>query len=169
LGIAGTLLGALGGAAVQGRAARRQAAAQEEIEVRHRVRDERRAAFAGFLEHCNQAKRSHFNMVQFHELSQPRGSRELPDNLQAADRDAVEGLTRAGAMVAITGPDEIHRLMMAILEDIVAMSKACRNPDMTWNERRRQFNQAADRRDAALGRFIQEARNVLSAPDRPRH
>lgn len=71
-------------------------------------------------------------------------------------------------MVVITGPDEMHRLAMVILENLVAMSKACLNPDMAWNERRRQFNEAADRRDAALGRFIQEARIVLSTPDRPR-
>jgi hypothetical protein len=54
LGIIGTLLGALGGAWFQGLSARRQLREQAAAQVKHQLRDERRAAFADVLDRCDQ-------------------------------------------------------------------------------------------------------------------
>jgi hypothetical protein len=39
---------------------------------------------------------------------------------------------------------------------------------LEWSERTRRGNEATERHYAARARFIQEARKVLSSPDRPR-
>ncbi|GAA5029240.1 hypothetical protein [Streptomyces siamensis] len=54
LGIAGTLAGVLGGAYVQAGAGRKQVLDQETVDVRHRLREERRLAFAAVLDRCDE-------------------------------------------------------------------------------------------------------------------
>jgi hypothetical protein len=54
LGIIGTLAGALGGAWLQGLSARRQLTGQAAAQVKHRLREERQAAFAAVLDRCDQ-------------------------------------------------------------------------------------------------------------------
>jgi hypothetical protein len=62
MGIAGTRAGALGGALIQGRIIRRQVRDQEAVDLRHRLQQERQAAFAAVLDRCSEIETT-FNPI----------------------------------------------------------------------------------------------------------
>lgn len=165
LGVAGTLAGALGGAIVQGRVLRRQVRDQEAVDVRHRLREERRAAFAAVLDRCSEAE------ATFSPIIVARTQPGWDDNadhreLWAPTNAALEALRRAVTAVAITGPDSMADLAAAIHETVQAKANAMRLPAADFAQRVRMFGEHSTALEQAQRTFIQEARAVLAAPVR---
>lgn len=165
LGIAGTLAGALGGALVQGRALRRQVRDQEAVDVRHRLRDERRAAFAVVLDRCREVE------ATFGPIVVARVRPDWDDNadhrdLFAPTRAALNALEQSVTAVAITGPDRMADLASAIHKEARAKANAMSRPAADLAQRVRMFGEHSTTLEAARHDFIQEARTVLAAPGR---
>ncbi|MFH8406984.1 hypothetical protein ACH4FX_19605 [Streptomyces sp. NPDC018019] len=165
LGIAGTLAGALGGALVQGLAARRQVRDQEAVDIRHRLRDERRAAFAAVLDRCSEVE------TTFGPIIAARARPDWDDDadhreLWAPTNTALDALQRAVTTVAITGPDRMALLADAIHEEVRAKANSMRLPAADFAQRTRMFVEHSAALEEAQRDFIQEARAVLAAPVR---
>lgn len=165
LGIAGTLLGALGGALVQGRAIRRQVRDQEAADIRHRLREERRAAFVAVLDRCGDVEAV---------LPPVVAARARPDWDEEADhRDlwapvnaALEALRRSVVTVSVTGPDSMAELSSAIHGEARAMANSLRLPAADLAQRVRVFGEHRAALETARRDFVREARAVLAAPVR---
>ncbi|WP_424857666.1 hypothetical protein [Streptomyces sp. SAI-170] len=165
LGIAGTLAGALGGALVQGRVVRRQVRDQEAVDVRHRLRQERQAAFAAVLDRCGEAEAGFSSVITAR--AQP-GWEEGADHreLWAPTNAALEALQRSVTAVTITGPDSMADLAAVLHEEIRAMANALRLPAADFAQRVRMFGEHKVALEQARRDFVQEARTVLAAPER---
>ncbi|MCX5097471.1 hypothetical protein OOK36_54420 [Streptomyces sp. NBC_00365] len=164
LGIAGTLAGALGGALVQGRAIRRQVRDQEAVNIRHQLREERRAAFAAILDRCSEVEPTFGPIIV---------ARARPDWDDDADHGelwtptntALDALQWAVTTVSITGPDHMAHLANAIHEEVRAKANAMRLPAAAdLAQRVRMFGEHNTALEEAQRNFIREARTVLAAP-----
>ncbi|MGC4995255.1 hypothetical protein [Streptomyces sp. DT195] len=165
LGIAGTLAGALGGALVQGRAVRRQAQDQEAIDVRHRLREERRAAFAAVLDRCHEVEATFSPIIVAHarpDWDDQADHREL----WAPTNAAMDTLQRAVTAVAITGPECMADLASEIYAELLAKANAMRLPAMDLAQRAEMFGDHSAALKEALRNYIREARTALAAPPR---
>lgn len=165
LGIAGTLAGALGGAVVQSRAVRRQVRDQEAIDVRHRLREERRAAFAAVLDRCHEVEATFSPIIVAHarpDWDDQAGHREL----WAPTNAAMDTLQRAVTAVAITGPDSMADLASDIHEKQLAKANAMRLPAENFAQRVEMFGEHSTALKEVLHTYIREARTVLAAPAR---
>jgi hypothetical protein len=160
LGIIGTLLGALGGAWLQGLSARRQLREQAAAQVQHQLRDERRAAFAGILDRCDQVAEALGPVIA--DRVQSRLEEDAYRELWAAANAALRALQRAVTAVAITGPDRMAELASAIHDAVLAQADSMRVPDLPFDERTIAFAQAGAALEDARRRFVQEARAVLA-------
>lgn len=163
LGIAGTLAGALGGALVQGRVVRRQVRDQEAVDVRHRLREERRSAFAAVLDRCSEVE------ATFDSIIVARAQPDWDDGtdhrgLWAPTIAAVGALQRAVTTVALTGPDLMADLASVIHEEVLAKTNAMRLPAADFTQRVRMFAEHSTSLEQAQHNFIQEARTALSSP-----
>ncbi|MFI0901625.1 hypothetical protein [Streptomyces sp. NPDC020983] len=163
LGITGTLAGALGGALVQGRVTRRQVRDQEAVDVRHRLREERQAAFAAVLDRCSEVE------ATFGPIVVARAQPEWDDDadhqeLWAPTNAALHTLQRAVTAVAITGPDLMADLASAIHEEVLAKANAMRLPATDLAQRVRMFAEHSTALEQAQHDFSQEARTVLATP-----
>lgn len=163
LGIAGTLAGALGGAFVQARAGRKQVLDQETVDVRHRLRDERRIAFAAVLDRCDEVTAA---------LNPIIAARVQPDwrdegdhrQLWAPANEALRALQRAETSVRITGPDEMADMALAIYTASLTQANALRDPSLAFDERTSQYAAASTHLSGTIQRFVNAARRVLAAP-----
>jgi hypothetical protein len=160
LGIIGTLLGALGGAWLQGLSARRQLREQAAAQVKHQLRDERRAAFAGVLDRCDQVAEALGPIIadRVHSRLEEDSYREL----WASANAALRALQRAVTAVAITGPDRMAELGSAIYDAVLAQANSMRVPDLPFDERAKAFAQAGAAVENGRRSFVQEARAVLA-------
>ncbi|MFE1290871.1 hypothetical protein [Streptomyces sp. NPDC058751] len=157
--------GALGGALVQNRAIRRQVRDQEAVDIRHRLREERRAAFAAILDRCSEVEATFGPVI---------AARARPDWDDDADHrelwtptsTALDSLQRAVTAVAITGPDHMAHLADAIHEEVRARANAMRLPAADFAQRVRMFAEHGTVLEEAQRTFIQEARTVLATPMR---
>ncbi|MFE9642669.1 hypothetical protein ACFYO0_00620 [Streptomyces sp. NPDC006365] len=113
LGIGGTLSAGLIGPLLHARTARRQAQDQQAAQVRNRLRDERRAAFATFLDQCEAFRQS---MNSFIEARMAVEWRIEVDNRQLWEpaTAALGALRRTATNVAITGPAPMGELADAL-------------------------------------------------------
>ncbi|MFF4548627.1 hypothetical protein ACFY1J_31080 [Streptomyces sp. NPDC001406] len=166
LGIAGTLLGAFGGAWVQARTTRAQVVHQEWAEVRLRIRDERRAAYAAVLEHYDRSRQATSIVLQYRTDHGVRHT-EVPEDLRRDERVAVETFQRAVMDVAIAGPERMTTLADEIAAAIWDRVIAVANGQLDYEARVRDYNNSTTRGMNARIAFVEEARRVLSAPDRP--
>ncbi|WKX71289.1 hypothetical protein [Streptomyces sp. XD-27] len=165
LGIAGTLTGALGGALVQGWAIRRQVRDQEAVDVRHRLREERQAAFAAVLDQCGEVEATFGPIV---------AARARPDWDEDADHQelwaptnaALDALQRSVTTVTITGPDRMADLASTIHEEALAKANTMRLPAADFAQRLRMFVERSQALETAQHGFIREARAELDAPVR---
>ncbi|MFI5977731.1 hypothetical protein [Streptomyces sp. NPDC051452] len=165
LGIAGTLAGALGGAIVQGRLIRRQVQDQEAVDVRHRLREERQAAFVAVLDRCSEAEATFSSIIVAR--VQPGWDDDADHReLWAPTNAALEALRRAVTAVAITGPDSMADLASAIHEAVQAKANAMRLPAADFAQRVRMFGEHSTVLEQAQRNFIRQARAVLAAPAR---
>jgi hypothetical protein len=160
-GIAGTLGGALGGAWFASRAALRQVGAQEAVDVRHRLRDERRAAFSAVLDQCD-AVAAAVNPVILARMATDTDP-ETRRSAWNALNEALRALDRAVTAVEITGPDEVHRAAVAMHEAKYRGADSMRGPcpaDVSLM----QFAQSATEFETARAEFIAAAREALQQP-----
>lgn len=165
LGIAGTLAGALGGALVQSRVIRRQVRDQEAVDVRHRLREERQAAFAAVLDRCSETEAT-FGPIIVARVQPGWDDDASHQELWAPANAALDALQRAVTAVAITGPDSMADLASAIHEAVRAEANAMRLPAADFAQRARMFGEHSTALEQARRDFIQEARAVLAAPAR---
>jgi hypothetical protein len=162
LGIAGTLLGALGGAMIQGAFLRRQVRDQERVSVRNALRGERRLAYAAVLDHYDAFKSS------LSEVIAARVKPEWDDNVPHPElwsplNDSLAALKRSVTSVAITGPTRMAELSEAIYAAALAQADSMRGTGTPFMERTRQFAEASDAHELAHGCFIEAARAILGA------
>ncbi|MFF3884086.1 hypothetical protein [Streptomyces sp. NPDC001914] len=163
LGIAGTLAGALGGAFVQARAGRKQVHDQETVDVRHRLREERRLAFAAVLDRCDEVTSALGPIIlarvqpEWRDEGDHRG-------LWAPANEALSALQRAVTSVKITGPDEMMEHAAAVHDTLLAKANAMRAPGLNFAERTSAYAAASGELDVATQRFVDAARRVLAAP-----
>ncbi|WP_318205808.1 hypothetical protein [Streptomyces sp. SCL15-4] len=163
LGIAGTLMGALGGALVQGRVIRRQVRDQEAVDIRHRLRQERQTAFAAVLDRCSEVETSFGPIIMARARPDWRDDadhRELWDPTNAA----LDALQRAVTAVAITGPDRMADLAATIHEAVTAKANTMRMPAASFDQRVRMYAEHSTLLEEAQRSFVQEARTVLGTP-----
>jgi hypothetical protein len=165
LGIAGTLLGALGGSLVQARATRKQVIHQEEADVRLRIRDERRAAYSAVLDHYDRAKRAVGEVMQYR-TDHDAPSSGVPEDLRKTEREAVEDLQRAVMDVTIAGPPRMASLAERVLAAEWSLVIAVTDGRLDYQERVRGYNNALDEGRDARRHFVEEAHRVLAVPDR---
>ncbi|MFF9704683.1 hypothetical protein ACF1FE_26380 [Streptomyces griseofuscus] len=162
LGIAGTLAGALGGAVVQGRVTRRQVRDQEAVDLRHRLRQERQAAFAAVLDRCTEIETALTPVVLAYTCE--GDWQGAADSVLWAPVDAaLPALQRAVTAVAITGPDSMASRASAIQVAMLAKANTWRLAE-DFLERARLFAENTRALEQAQRDFIQEARTVLDAP-----
>ncbi|MFF9607422.1 hypothetical protein ACF1GY_34955 [Streptomyces sp. NPDC014684] len=165
LGIVGTLAGALGGALVQGRLVRRQVRDQEAVDVRHRLREERQAAFAAVLDRCSDVEATFSPIIAAR--VQPGWDDDADHReLWRPTNAALEALQRAVTAVAITGPDSMVALAADLHEEVQAKANAMRLPAADFAQRALMFGEHSTALEQAQRNFIQEARVVLAAPTR---
>ncbi|MFJ8153915.1 hypothetical protein [Streptomyces sp. NPDC094468] len=114
MGIAGTLTAALGGPLLQARAARRQAREQEAVDIRHRLREERRAAYKAVLDACDGVQRAINVIIETLKASQQH---QAIDRLALREQmdSALDRLYRAVTDVEITGPRRMGELAVSML------------------------------------------------------
>ena len=163
LGIVGTLVGALGGAVVQGLISKRQVRDQEAVDVRHRLRDERRAAFAAVLDHCDEVTVS---------LGPIIAARAHPDwrddadhrELWAPTNIALRTLQRSVTTVRITGPRTMADLAQAIHDAALAKANAMRAPGLDCGQRTTHYGEAGADLEVARTRFVDMAHSLLGPP-----
>ncbi|TLS42108.1 hypothetical protein FE633_32540 [Streptomyces montanus] len=157
LGIGGTLAAGLTGPVLQARASRRQARDQEAFQVRHRLRDERRVAFATVLDQCEAFRQSINAVIEAHLDLEWRSEDAYWELWQSTDA-ALDALRRAATNVAITGPapmgeltDAVHaaaarqagvwRMRLDLDDRLVQNAQA----DSAFADARRQFIAAAEK------------------------
>jgi hypothetical protein len=126
LGITGTLAGALGGAFVQGWAIRRQVRDQETVDVWHRWREERQAAFAAILARCSEVEAGFGPIIVARARPDWRDDADHRE-LWAPANAALDALRRSVTTVAITGPDHMVDLASTIHEQVLAKANAMRS------------------------------------------
>lgn len=163
LGIAGTLVGALGGAYVQARAGRKQVLDQETVDVRHRVREERRLAFAAVLDRCDDVTAALGPIIVARVQSNWRDEDDHRE-LWAPANEALNGLQRAATSVKITGPDALMVLADSVHETALAKANSMRVLGLDFDQRTSAYAAANRDLDAATRRFVDAARRVLTAP-----
>lgn len=163
LGIAGTLVGALGGALTQGGVIRRQVRDQEAVDVRHRLRQERQVAFAAVLDRCAEVETS-FNPIIVARVSPDWRDEDDHRELWAPTNAALGALQRAVTAVAIAGPDRMADLAATIHEEVTAKANTMRMPAAAFDDRVRMFGEHSANLEEAQRSFIREARTVLGAP-----
>ena len=161
LGIIGTLAGALGGTWLQGRSARWQLIEQAAAQVKHRLREERQAAFAAVLDRCDQVEETLGPIIadRVHGRQEEDSYREL----WASANAALRALQRSVTAVAITGPDRMAELASAIHDAVLAQADSMRIPELKFDERTIAFAQAGAALEDARRGFVEEARAVLAA------
>jgi hypothetical protein len=164
LGIIGTLAGALGGAWLQGLSARRQLTEQAAAQVKHRLREERQAAFAAVLDRCDQVVEALGPIIA--DRGHGRQEEDSYRELWASANAALRALQRAVTAVAITGPDRMAELASAIHDAVLAQANSMRVPELEFDERIKAFAQAGAALEDARRGFVQEARAVLAASPR---
>ncbi|MFJ3672271.1 hypothetical protein ACIPSE_38025 [Streptomyces sp. NPDC090106] len=165
LGIAGTLLGALGGAFVQARSTRRQVADQEAADVRHRLRDERRAAYASFLDQRD-AVQSELGPITTVRMSPEWREGIDRRELWAPANVSLTALQRCATTVAITGPDDMANLAQAIYEAMLQEADSLRHPGLALDEVLRRYGAASGIVDSLRDSFVAGAQKALAAPTR---
>ncbi|MGW7359438.1 hypothetical protein ACWGI0_23090 [Streptomyces sp. NPDC054802] len=158
-GIVGTLGGALGGAWFASRATLRQVEVQEAVDVRHRLRDERRAAFSAVLDQCGVIEAA-VNPVISTRLAPPSSPPELRRAAWDALNDALRALDRAVTAIEITGPDAVHRAAVAMHEAKYQGADSLR-ASTPFDVSSMQFAQTVREFEAARAEFIAAAREAL--------
>lgn len=164
LGIVGTLGGALGGAYFASRSAARQVTEQEAVDVRHRVRDERRTAYATLLDQTDvvMAALDPIIVARFSpDWAEGQNRREM----WAPANEALKALQRAVTAIAITGPDDMQDAAQAIHDATLRSANALRAA-LPYDEMSIEFAAGTTIRDAAREGFVEAARRVLGAPGR---
>lgn len=164
LGIAGTLGGALGGAFLQGRIARRQVRDQEAAAVRYRLREERRAAYLSLLDRCDEFAQALEPVLAASVQPDWRGDgadRTLWDPVDAA----LRVLRRAATDIAVTGPDRMESLASEIHVHAVDRADSLRS-GLEIEELSKAHMRSSVRMDEVRQVFVREARALLDAPGR---
>ncbi|WP_151482912.1 hypothetical protein [Streptomyces albicerus] len=162
LGIGGTMAAGVTGPLLQARASRRQARDHEAFQFRHRLRDERRAAFATVLDQCETFRQSINAVIEARVAFEWRSEEDHRQLWQPADA-ALGALRRAATNVAITGPAPMGELADAV------HAAAARQADV-WRMRldlddRLVQNAQADSAFAdARRQFIAAAEKILAPP-----
>ncbi|MEV4033431.1 hypothetical protein [Streptomyces umbrinus] len=161
LGIAGTLAGALGGPMLQARSARRQQREQEAIEVRHRLRVDRQAAFAQFLDQGETVRQGLDRVVRLVLVETSEDRTEAWRTLNAA----LAAMRRMTMSVAVYGPARMGELAEAMHEASVAQADVFRMPDLEADQRAVQFSEATTRLQDLRREFIRRAQEAMAPPE----
>jgi hypothetical protein len=161
LGIAGTLGGALGGTWLAGRTALRQVRVQEAADLRHKLRDERRAAFTSCVERRNEVIDNLGRATRAHLRGDDQDSIDV---LWEECRERLSMLQGAVAAVEIAGTDEafLHAAAMADATADYAMSLYGGRP--IGVETVRAATQHQSQEALAQLEFIQVVRKELGIP-----
>ncbi|GGL13251.1 hypothetical protein GCM10010094_87720 [Streptomyces flaveus] len=162
LGIGGTLAAGLTGPLLQARASRRQARDQEAFQVRHRLRDERRAAFATVLDQC-EAFRHSINAAIEARMALEWRSEDAHWELWQSTDAALGALRRAATNVAITGPAPMGELADAV-HAAAARQAGVWRMRLDLDDRLVQNAQADSAFADARRQFIAAAEKILALP-----
>lgn len=161
LGIAGTLAGALGGPLLQARSARRQQRDQEAIEVRHRLRVDRQAAFAQFLDQ-GEVVRQALDQVMRLVLLEP--SEDRTEAWRTLNR-SLAAMQRTAMSVAVYGPARMGELAEAMHDASVAQANPYRMPNLGTDQRAIEYSEAAARLQDLRREFIRRAQEAMAPPE----
>ncbi|MCX4911286.1 hypothetical protein [Streptomyces sp. NBC_00878] len=163
LGIGGTLAAGLTGPLLHARSARRRAQDQETFQVRHRLRDERRAAFASVLDEC-EAFRQGIGAVIEGLVGVGWRSENEHRELWESTVAALGALRRAATDVAITGPAPMGELADTVYAAAVRQAEVWRMR-LDLDDRLVRNGQADSELIDARRQFIAAAEKVLAPPD----
>ncbi|MGW6910278.1 hypothetical protein [Streptomyces sp. NPDC054940] len=163
LGIAGTLLGALGGAWVQARAAHSQVIHQEAADVRTRVRDERRAAFSAILDQIDQVSQAAKEIMECRREQQIQYS-DVPQALRSTRENSYRELQRRAMDVEIAGPEDMATLSKSLTLQALHVFLAAEMPSIDVAEMNYNLRTLAVL--ALRTQFVENARKILEKPDR---
>ncbi|MEU8782644.1 hypothetical protein [Streptomyces sp. NPDC048637] len=131
LGVAGALLGAVGGSGVTARTIRRQVKDQADVEHRHWLRQQRRDVYTEFLSACDTVLDTLRSIAALSES--PRQQADAGP-LWDAYSQAYSGSLQAEYAVPIVGPNAMERLASRLQGFFPEMSKTLRDserPDST--------------------------------------
>lgn len=155
LGIAGTLLGSLGGAIVAARATRKQVRDQEGAEHRNWLRQERRASYAALLDACSKG----MDILRRHALS---GGGYLAEETVL---NVLGPVLEARTLVEIAGPVSMERLADEVVDCFIGAVNTQREmiyPDGATDSEERSLNSAIEQYSAARAEFVTGAHSVFN-------
>lgn len=167
LGIVGTLVGALGGGLLQARAVRRQVMDQEAAEVRHRLRDERKAAFISLLDKYEAFDQAITPLLMAHQT----GETLVEDVAADVWRDVEEALValgRARSEVDVAGTARISQLAEELQRSAEDQVRVMRVPDLPRQLRRSMLVPARSSMATTRYAIVREAQKSLAAPHQAR-
>ncbi|MEU1276458.1 hypothetical protein [Streptomyces sp. NPDC005799] len=162
LGIAGTFAAGLIGPVLLARASRRRARDQEAFQIQHRLREERRAAFAAVLEQCDACRQNIDAVIEAH-LNPEWYSEDVRQELWQSLGATMDTLRQAATNAAITGPAPMGELAEAIYAAIARQAGAW-SMRLDLDDRLVQNAQADAAFTSARRQFIAAAGKVMVPP-----
>lgn len=164
LGIAGTLIGALSGALIAARSTRQQVKDQEAVDLRHRLRDERRAAFAAVLDRHEDVRVALDRVILSEILPERRASTDRRE-VWGPLNTALNAMQRAVMNVLVTGPNSMAQAAEAMHTAAVQQANTYRMPEMAADERAIRFAETTESLEEARNQFIDGAQKLTGAPE----
>ncbi|MEU3343308.1 hypothetical protein [Streptomyces sp. NPDC006668] len=162
LGIAGTFAAGLIGPVLQARASRRQDRDHEVFRIQHRLRDERRAAFAAMLDQCEACRQNLNAVIDAHLDPEWRNETAYLELWQVMDA-TLGALLQAATNVAIIGPAPMGDLADAVYAAIARQAEVWRTR-LDLDDRLVQNGQADSAFADARRQFIAAAEKILVPP-----
>ncbi|MFI6440150.1 hypothetical protein [Streptomyces sp. NPDC050759] len=166
LGIAGTLAAGLMSPLLQAHTARRQSREQEAIDIRHRLREERRVAFAAVLDQGETVQRALSDFFGSRE-SEEHTSRAVTQSEWAHVTETLHALRRAATEVAVTGPGHMADLAETIHAEALRLSVATRRVLEAGDDPRAVpvMADTGTRLANARGEFVSAAQKAMAPPE----
>ncbi len=171
-GVFGTLAGALGGAYLQRRAAVEQVREQEGADIRSRLREERRVAFASVLTHSQTAITAANPVLPARNRpgwQTTEEGRALPDDqneMWLPVETEVLALQSAATTIAVTGPDDMADLATKVYMTTARRGYIAFRSTAEGDELVEELKTAMAEIQEARAQFIKRAQIILTPPER---
>ncbi|MFI9240968.1 hypothetical protein [Streptomyces sp. NPDC053079] len=165
IGVAGLVLGTLGGAfagaATSRRQARDQAKEQGEVELAHWLRAQRQAAYTTVISISQRLMDEARPLIKYERLDK-LGEEERRDAWSKLT-PVLNELRRASAAVAVVGPDEMANLAEGLPQTAAVLAAHAKPRDPYDTPGALSYNAAVDAHLRQLDAFVTEARGVIGA------